>query len=466
MRAVRRRASNPGHSCPRHPHTPCAPAHIADPAPILGGSDATLALGKWHQGQTPPYLPNRRGFDEFFGLPFSVDDGVAYLSSCGNHSAGSSAAAAAAAATEGELCAERARLRLGPQLPLPLLRQLGRNSSTIVEQPTDVRLLTSRLRDYAKDFVARKAASRWFVYFAFGHVHTLSAGITPDRQYAGCEFAGTTPRAFEDALAEVDASVGGLLEHISALGLARRTLTLFTSDNGPSVRWGLGAGSPGIFTGLAASYQNGTRYENTAKGSTWEGGVRMPAFAHWPGTVPPGSHSYTMVSTLDVLPSLVHIAGGAPPTGRVLDGTLSLADAILSASGSAPPRHAFLPLWNEPAYANASHRIFAGRLGRFKAHWVTSPGLQANAREGVVPPEWTHSPPLVFDVEADPAEQYPLTSPPPALLAELAAAKADAEAHLTPTSIPLDWGYEHALCCGVGCTPPCHCHCTDVPLPP
>jgi arylsulfatase A len=424
---------------------------------------ATLGLGKWHQGQRPQYLPLQRGFDEFYGLPFSVDDGSGFLSPCNNASSSAAAAAAAAAAVE--------RLhplgsQLGPLLPLPLLHQRRKdNLSRIVEQPTDLRLLTSRLLGKAREFVGAHAGKRWFTYFAFGHVHTATADISADRQYAGCPYAGTTPRPFLDALAEVDGAAGELLGDISALGIANSTLTIFVSDNGPSLRWGVGAGSAGIFTGAAAAFANGTHYANTAKGSTWEGGVRMPAFIHFPGSVAPGTPAASVGGTRGVRPSLMRLAGLAPPTERIIDGTLSLFDAIVG-DGSLPTRHAFLPLYNNPVYGNASKHIFAARFGRYKAHWLTSPGLTPNS--GHVPsPSLQHEPPLVFDVEADPSEAFPLDAAalPRTLLAELAAKKKEAEAQLQPTAITAEWAYKYALCCGYGCKPPCTCACKDVPLP-
>ena len=275
----------------------------------------TLALGKWHQGQLPAYLPAQRGFDEFLGLPFSVDDGSGFLSPCGNASVERRAAHASAAAAAASF--ERPRLDdgsgLGPLLPLPLIRQdVTHNISEIVEQPTDLRLLTSRLLAHAIGFVRRRRDDPFFVYFAFGHVHTATDNIALDRQYAGCEFVGRTPRAFHDALAEVDDAIGSLLREIRSLGQDQQTLTLFTSDNGPSLRWKTGAGAVGPFMGTSAAFSNGTTYTNTGKGSTWEGGVRMPAFAHWPAAIQPGSTSYDVVSTLDVLPSLLHILGRKP----------------------------------------------------------------------------------------------------------------------------------------------------------
>lgn len=201
------------------------------------------------------------------------------------------------------------------------------------------------------------------------------------RRYAACEFLNTTTRGpFGDALAEVDSAVGAV-----SAAADDNTLIIFVSDNGPARRWGLSAGSVGPFTGDAAAYANGTAYRNTAKGSTWEGGVRMPAFAVWPGVIAPGSISRTLVSSLDALPSIWQLVGiGTPPRRRRLDGTSSLADALLAKSDDAPTRHAFLPFYNNPTIANASTEIFAARMGSLKAHWITSPGL-APSVDGYTP---------------------------------------------------------------------------------
>eukprot|EP00041_Stephanoeca_diplocostata_P015340 m.292451 g.292451 ORF g.292451 m.292451 type:complete len:202 (+) comp20001_c0_seq3:735-1340(+) len=174
------------------------------------------------------------------------------------------------------------RSRLGPSLPLPLIRQTH-NSSEIVEQPTDLRKLNSRLYTFADKFI-KNATSHgipFFAYVAFGHVHTATPDINPpSKQYSGCAFVNSTRRGyFGDALAEVDWFAGKMYTQLQQEGIEKNTLVLFASDNGPSLRWGLGAGSTGIFTGRLASDcstkpsacgSNGP-YWDTGKGSTWEG---------------------------------------------------------------------------------------------------------------------------------------------------------------------------------------------------
>ena len=125
-----------------------------------------------------------------------------------------------------------------------------------------------------------------------------------------------------------------------------------------------------------------------------------------------------------------------------------------------------------------STEIFAARYGPYKAHWITSPGLgggryptpgdQHDPLSGrKFAPMRRHEPPLLFNVEFDPSESLPILAPPLALLAELAQAKTDYEASL-PIPAPIDprFGYEWALCCGVGCKAPClECQCSNVTLP-
>lgn len=383
-----------------------------------------MAVGKWHLGQTPKYLPHRRGFDAFLGLPFSVDDGVGFASSCN-----SDTNTVDSAHTEGSHNERWAygRTRLGPSLPLPLIRQEG-NVSEIVEQPTDLTLLTERLFNFTVAFSSEHASDPMLLYIAFGHVHTATPNIDPvTKQYAGCAFVNTTRRGrFGDALAEVDAFAGALMQHVDSLGVANNTLTLFFSDNGPSLRWGVGAGSVGLFTGETATFSSLTRagtpghcsdwvggcYNDTGKGSTWEGGIRMPAFAHWPGTVAAGGMSAEVVSSLDVLPSAAFLAGATLPEGVTLDGKSSLASIILNPR-SARSAHDVLWFYNEPDIANVSTRIFAARVGQYKLHWITSPGLGGGVfpNIGRPPPEVVHNPPLVFDVDADPSERCVLQAP-------------------------------------------------------
>ena len=122
----------------------------------------TMAVGKWHQGQQPAYLPDARGFDAFLGLPFSVDDGAGFVSPCPANAAMDVGADAVILGGKGGRVAvnadRRGGVELGLQLPLPLITQRPA-SSEITEQPTDLRLLTSRYSAFAQAFAAEHAAT-------------------------------------------------------------------------------------------------------------------------------------------------------------------------------------------------------------------------------------------------------------------------------------------------------------------
>ena len=442
-----------------------------------GAGYRTLAIGKWHLGQRLQYLPANRGFDEFYGLPFSVDDGTGFASTCAPHpppsDGGGDASSDASTITVG----------LGPQLPLPLIHQVRpanrsaspATQSLILNQPTNLVPLTADYDAAIKNFTARwfpSAASLednpFFLYIAASHVHTATPNIPDYEQYAGCPFVNSTARGrFGDALAEIDWLVGRLVAHVEELGVANNTLFIVTSDNGPWLMKHQGGGSMGLFTGVSAGYAN------TGKGSTWEGGVREPALVYWPHQVPAHTRTSTIVSSMDVLPTLLGLAGVAVPTDRVYDGEDARAvwlgteddedaDPTQRKPSDAEPR--FLPMWNNNHYGNVFNAIYACRYGKYKAHFITSAGLTP----GHPAPLTAHSPPLVFDVEADPSEAYPLSEAngtlPAGTVAAILARKADAEARLFVRSINMTFGDRWALCCSWATSPPCHCD-TPTPIP-
>ena len=148
----------------------------------------------------------------------------------------------------------------------------------------------------------------------FSHVHAARPS-QPQEQYAGCAFHNTSSRGlFGDALAEVDWMVGNLVAKLEELQLMENTAIFFAGDNGPDMFKQQSGGSEGLFTGRAAGYWN------TGKGSTWEGGIRQSAFAHWRGQIEPASRSEEIVSSLDIFPTFSALAGVALPAGVVYDG--------------------------------------------------------------------------------------------------------------------------------------------------
>jgi arylsulfatase A-like enzyme len=218
---------------------------------------ATMCIGKWHIGDQPEFLPTRHGFDKYLGLPYSNDMGR-------------------------------------PQAPLPLLRD-----EKVIEAPAEQDKLVALYTDEAVKFITASKDKPFFLYFPHTAVHVP---INPGKAFEGKSANGR----FGDWVEEVDWSVGRVLDTLRELKLDSRTLVLFTSDNGPWLIKGKDAGVAGPLRG--------------GKGSTWEGGMREPTIAWWPGKIAPGTACDAPVSEIDVLPTLVKLAGGEVPAGRVIDG--------------------------------------------------------------------------------------------------------------------------------------------------
>jgi arylsulfatase A-like enzyme len=237
---------------------------------------ATMAIGKWHLGDQPEFLPTRRGFDHYLGLPYSNDMG----------SRTNAAAKKAAKKKNG------GEARLAP--PLPLLRD-----QTVIEAPADQDTLTARYTEEAVKFITANQHHPFFLYLPHTAVHVPL--------HPGAAFKGKSANGrYGDWVEEVDWSVGRVLDTLRALKLTERTLVLFTSDNGPWLTQGRDGGVAGPLHG--------------GKGTTWEGGMREPTLAWWPGRIPVHSVCDAPLSEMDVLPTLVKLAGGALPADRKIDG--------------------------------------------------------------------------------------------------------------------------------------------------
>lgn len=245
--------------------SPCAPIGLsADEhciAQLLKGRGyATMAIGKWHLGDQPEFLPTRHGFDHYLGLPYSNDMG-------GNDN---------------------------NKPPLPLLRD-----EEVIESPADQDKLTALYTDEAVRFIAASKDKPFFLYLAHTAVHVP---LHPGKDFAGKSANGR----YGDWVEEVDWSVGKVLDTLRSLKLDENTFVLFTSDNGPWLAQGPRAGT-------AAPLRGG-------KMTTWEGGMREPTIAWWPGTIAKASVCDAVAGEIDVLPTLVKLAGGEVPADKPIDG--------------------------------------------------------------------------------------------------------------------------------------------------
>jgi len=314
----------------------------------------TGMVGKWHLGQLPQFLPMRQGFDSWFGLPFSHD--VRMPRDKGLPTA----------------AYDSPKPEYGD---VPLMR-----NSEIIERPVDHRTLTRRYTDEAVHFISRNKDKPFFLYFAHSMPHIP---LARSDDFVGHSAGGM----YGDVIEEIDWSVGEVLDALREAGVDRNTLVLFTSDNGPWLKFRDHSGSAGPL--------------REGKGTTWEGGVRTPAIFWWPGTVRRGVVT-DMGSGLDVLTTVVALAGAVLPTDRTMDG-FDLSPAL---KGTGPsPRNELFYYWDS--------ELRAVRKGRYKVHFITSGSY------GEGEPRTTHTPPLLFDLATDPGERLNIAAAHPEVVADL-----------------------------------------------
>jgi arylsulfatase len=298
----------------------------------------TICIGKWHLGHQPQYLPTKRGFDEYFGIPYSND-----------------------------------------MTPRPLM-----HNTEIIEEPAVLETLTPRYTQQALEFIERSKNSPFFLYMPHTFPHIPLA--------ASPRFRGHSPLGlYGDVVEELDWSVGEVLAKLKQDGLDNRTLVMFSSDNGPWYQ-----GSPGQLRGR--------------KGSTYEGGVREPFLARFPGRIPRGAVCRGVAGTIDVLPTVAHLTGAALPKLPV-DGI----DIWPLLSGARPSLDREVLLYFD------SWNLQCARWGKWKLHvaryntFAYSPA-PAGGRVNLPLQQ-----PELYDIEQDPTEAYDAAPQNPAVVAEITA---------------------------------------------
>lgn len=310
----------------------------------------TGIVGKWHLGHHQQYLPLQHGFDSFYGLPYSND------------------------------MIPTPDAKWGPPRkypPLPLIED-----TTVLETNPDQRLLTKQYTQKAIDFIHNHQEEPFFLYMPHSFPHVPL--------FASPDFEGKSSRGlYGDVVEELDWSVGQILATLKEKGLAENTLVVFTSDNGPWLTEKQEGGTAGLL--------------HQGKGSTYEGGMREPAIAWWPGRITPGT-TQALATTMDLYATAVSLAGGQLPDDRTMDGT------------------DLTPLFDEPEkevrdevvyYLGA--QVFAFRKGPWKMHLKT---LNPYIGEQAV----AHDPPLLYQLDHDPSERFNLAEAHPEVLNELQAA--------------------------------------------
>ena len=249
------------------------PTEISIARVLSDAGYATQAIGKWHCGDQPHFQPTNHGFDHYLGLPYSNDMGR-----------------------------QAGRPDFLPEMPpLPLIVD-----GEVVEQQPDQASLTDRYVAHALDFVRANLDRPFFLYLAHMYVHVP---IYVQERFV----EQSTNGDYGAAVASIDWATEVILAELDAQGIADDTIVIFTSDNGS-----LGDNPPpwGSTERLGGSNDplRGT------KGTTWEGGQRVPGIVRWPARIPAGRVSDEIVTAMDLFPTLAAVCGGEVPADRVIDG--------------------------------------------------------------------------------------------------------------------------------------------------
>jgi arylsulfatase A-like enzyme len=321
----------------------------------------TACIGKWHLGNRPPYRPNRHGFDYFYGLHYSND------------------------------------------MTLPLVHwpsiKLFRNEE-VIEAPVKQPPLTRAFTSEASRFISDNKDRPFLLYLPYTMPHLPWS--------ASSDFAGKSNYGgYGDAVEEIDWSVGEILKTVSDNGLDEDTIIMFLSDNGPDLVTPEPGGSAGALKG--------------GKGSTWEGGVRVPCVVRWPGHVPGGAVLPGITCIMDLYATVLELAGADVPPEYVVDGQ-SLIPYLEGKAAS--PRSAY--------YYYRGRTLCAVRSENWKLHLMkTQVGKKGGSKDLVV----CH-PPELYNLDTDPGENENVQSEHQEIAAKLAKLAREFEASFVPGRRP------------------------------
>jgi arylsulfatase len=323
---------------------------------------ATGIFGKWHLGSDSIFLPLKQGFDEYYGVPYSHDMWPLHP------------------------------WQKQAQYP-PLFWIEGNKQVKEIRNLDDAVQITPTVTERAVSFIKKNKKKPFFLYVPEPMPHVPLA--------ASANFKGKSDRGiFGDVLTELDWSVGQIMKELKDQGLDENTIVIFTSDNGPWLNYGDHAGSSGGF--------------REGKGTSFEGGQRVPAIIRWPGVVPAGRVSNKLLSNIDILPTLVKLTGAKLPKEKI-DG-IDFTD-LLRGDDTKTPRENFL-------YYYRKNSLEAVR----KDNWKLVFAHPGRTYEGSLPgkdgqpgpaPENHDFPVALYNLARDPGERYDVFTQNPEIVAEL-----------------------------------------------
>ena len=324
---------------------------------------ATGIVGKWHLGSLPQFLPLRQGFDEWLGLPYSND-----------------------------MWPHHPEAKPGAYPDLPMYD----GDKVVIPAMThaDQNEMTTRYTERAVAFIGKNKARPFFLYLAHSMPHVP---LHVSSKFAGKSGAGL----YGDVIQEIDWSVGQVLDALKRSGVDDHTWVVFTSDNGPWLSYGEHGGSAGPL--------------REGKGTSWDGGIRVPCLMRWPGKIPAGTTSDTFLMTIDLLPTIAAQVGAKLPEHKI-DGL----DVwpIFSGAPDARNPHKGYAIWY------ASNELQAVTDGRWKLlfpHTYRSMGEQPEAKDGIPakynPVKLAHA--ELYDIGGDRGESHEASAEHPEIVASL-----------------------------------------------
>ena len=317
---------------------------------------ATGIFGKWHLGHQKKFLPNNHGFDTYLGIPYSND--MWPVDFDGNQISDTSSW----------------KKKTYPQLPLIQDFEKVKEIKTLEDQS----ILTTLYTEKSVEFINNNKDRPFFLYLPHSMPHVP---IAVSEKFLGKSKQGL----YGDLMMEIDWSVGEIIKSIESNNLSENTLIIFTSDNGPWLNFGNHAGSTG---GL-----------REGKGTSFEGGQRVPTVMMWDGVIPKGKIANQLSSTIDILQTIAHITGGKLP-GHKIDG-VNIFD-ILNGGEEEPRDHFY--------YYYGNNNLEAVR----KDNWKLLLPHSSRSYKGVLPKNDGHGGPYsrietgleLYNLRRDPGEEY------------------------------------------------------------
>lgn len=320
---------------------------------------ATAAYGKWHLGEQTQFFPTNHGFDEFYGIPYSND--MWPLHPTGTY----------------------------PDLPLFENESIVNPAVTSIDQAQ----FTTDFTLHTIDFIKRNQDKPFFIYLAHPMPHVPL--------YVSDRFKGKSQQGlYGDVMMEIDWSVGEIIKTLEETGLDKNTLVIFTSDNGPWINYGNHAGNTG-------GYREG-------KGTTFEGGQRVPCIMMWRGVISEGTICNSLASGIDILPTLAEITD-APLPGHIIDGVSLL--PILKGDVEAKPRETFYYYYRQnslEAVRQGNWKLVFPHPGRtYEGFQPGENGMPGKVKEGFLFPG------TLYDLRRDPGERYDVSESYPDIVEKL-----------------------------------------------